>query len=42
MQQELNELRRQIYSKKVVKKRLKRIIKEAVQRSWNLEQIKAA
>jgi hypothetical protein len=42
MQRELNELWRQIHSKEVVKKRSKRMAKEAVQRSWNLEKVKAA
>jgi DDE superfamily endonuclease len=42
LQQELHELRKQLHSKEVIKKRSKRLAKEAVQRSWDLEQIKAA
>lgn len=42
LQRELYELRRQLHIKEVIKKRSKRMAKENVQRSWDLEQVKAA
>jgi hypothetical protein len=41
LQNELNNVRKQIHHQEV-KKRLKRMLKERVQRSWNLEEVRAA